>query len=179
MHLKSVLQPIVAAFSGAVLGFLTWSAYWNVSVIPSAAWPAIVSSPLMHAIHETSPDLEIPFAITIKALPLSLLLGFIGGYLLPRFKFSRTFCYSVFFWPLAYFMFGYYTIWSLDSIQWPYTQALWRSWHDHRVIAFAVYGWFFVGLYVGAAITKRRITSQSTGPAASGTSRHSQPSGDL
>ena len=162
MRFKFAIQPILAALSGAALGFLAWSAYWNVNIIPGAAWPAIASSPLMHAIHGISPDLDIPFAIIIKALPLSLFLGFIGGFLLPRFKFSRTFCYSVFLWPLAYFIFGYYTISSLDSVLWPYTQALWRSWHDHRVIAFAVYGWFFVGLYLGAAITKRHITSQTT-----------------
>ena len=179
MNLKSSLQPILAVFSGAALGLLVWSAYWNVNVIPTAAWPAIASSPLMHAIHRISPDLDITFAIIIKALPLSLVLGFIGGCLLPRFKFSRTFCYSVFLWPMAYFIFGYYTISSLDSVLWPYTQALWRSWHNHRVIAFAVYGWFFVGLYLGAAITKRRIASQSTGLAASSASRNSQPSGDL
>jgi len=179
MRLKSVLQPLLAVISGATFGILAWSAYWNINIIPGSAWPAIVSSPLMHAIHGISPDLDIPFAITIKALPVSVFLGFIGGCLLPRFKFPRVFCYSVFLWPLAYFLFGYYTIWSLDSVQWPYTQALWRSWHDQRVIAFAVYGWFFAGLYVGAAIAKRRITSQSTGLAASGASRHSQPSGDL
>lgn len=175
MRLKSALQPVLSAFSGAALGFLVWWAYWNLNVIPGTAWPAIVSSPLMHAIRELSPDLDIPIAITIKALPLSLLLGFIGGYLQPRFKFSQTYCYSVLLWPLAYFIFGYYTIWSLDSVQWPYTQALWRSWHDHRVIAFAVYAWFFVGFYVGAAIAKRCISAQSAGLAASSASRNSQP----
>lgn len=102
MRLKSALQPVLSGFSGAALGFLVWWAYWNLNVIPGTAWPAIVSSPLMHAIRELSPDLDIPIAITIKALPLSLLLGFIGGCLQPRFKFSQTYCYSVLLWPLAY-----------------------------------------------------------------------------
>lgn len=179
MRLKSFFHSLLALLSGSALGFLGWSAYWNINVIPSAAWPVIVSSPLMQAIHGVSPALDIPFAIAVKALPLSVLLGLIGGCLLPRLRFPRVFCYSVFLWPLAYFIFGYYTIRLLDSAHWPGTQVLWRSWHDHRVIAFAVYGWFFVGLYVGEIIAKRRITSQSTGLATSGAPHHSQPSGDL
>jgi hypothetical protein len=164
MRLQTAFKLILAAISGAIFGFLSWFAYWNFNVIPDAAWSSIVSLSLAPAIHEISPGLDIPFLIIIRALPLSILLGLIGGALLPRFKYPRVFCYSVFVWPLTYFIFSYYVILSLESTQFQHAQILWRSWHGHQVIAFAVYGWFFIGLYIGSVIAKRRMASRSARP---------------
>ncbi len=179
MRLKSILPAIWLACAGALLGYGIWESYWHFDVIPKNIWPLIVSSSLAQAVHAASADLDVPLVITLKALPLSILIGLMAGLFLPRAKFQRVFCYSAFLWPLAYFAFGYFKITSLDAIAWPGTEALWQSWRVHKVVAFAVYGWYFLGLYVGFALAKRRITHQSTGPAASGASRHSQPPGDL
>jgi len=162
MRLNPVLHTILAVLSGALVGYLGWVAYWNLDVIPSAAWPAIFSSSVAKAIHDISAELDVPLGITIKAMPLSIILGLIGGYLLPHFKFQRVYCYSVFLWPLFYFAFGYCVIWSLDAGHWPYTHVLRRSWGDHRIVAFAVYGWLFSGLYVGSVIARYNTTRQST-----------------
>lgn len=157
MQLKTITQVILSACAGALIGYVNWEAFWNINIIPGSAWPAIVSSPLAQAVHGVSPVLDIPFVVLIKALPFSILFGLMAGFLLPRLRFQRVYCYSVFLWPIAYFTVGYFTISFLDSVARSGTQALWRAWHDHRVIAFAIYGWFFLGLYAGFVIAKRRI----------------------
>jgi hypothetical protein len=165
MRLRTIIQVILPACAGAFIGYANWEVYWNINIIPGSAWPAIVSSSLAQAVHGVSPALDIPFVVVVKALPLSVLFGLMVGLLLPRLKFQRVYCYSVFLWPIAYFTFGYFTISSLDPVAWPGAQVLWRAWYDHRVIAFAVYGWFFLGLYAGFVIAKRRVTLRSSGTA--------------
>lgn len=161
MQPRMILLFLLASCAGTLIGYVNWEVYWKFNVIPSSAWPAIVSSPLAQAIHKASPSLDVLLVATVKALPLNISLGLIAGYLLPRIKFQRVYCYSVFLWPIAYFALGYFTISSLDSRGWAGTQALWRSWHDHRVIAFAIYSWFFLGLYASFIITKRRMAMHS------------------
>lgn len=160
MFLKKSLKMLLAALSGCLLGYLGWKAYWHIDIIPSAAWPSIVALPPVKTVHGISPEFVVPLIIAIKAMIPSTILGLIGGYLLPRFKFQRVYCYSVFLWPLLYFAIGYYVIRSIEANQWPNNYALWCSWNDHRIVAIAVYAWLFLGLYVGAVIARRRLKFQ-------------------
>ncbi len=102
-------------------------------------------------------DHPIPLAIVVKSFPLNILAGLVVGYFLPRFEFQRTFVYSALLWPLGYFALSFFFIASLPS--YAGTGFFKQSLADQSVVAFAVFSWYFLGLYMGFAIRRFRKAS--------------------
>lgn len=155
MRIKPIIHFFISLLVGAVTGFLLWTAYWHIKIIPDDAWAMVVSSSMFRFIHESSPSLDVPLLIIINALPLSLIFGLVAGCLLKQFKFQRVFSYAIFCWPLIYFLLAYYVTHTIDKVGTISTTVLWHSLHGQLFNATAVYTWFFVGLYIGVTIINK------------------------